>query len=191
MFDNIRADLERAVRLNGFRAAGQKTRGLFAYVAEILGHPGTQAVLAYRFGRWALKLKIPIVKHLLLLLYVPLRYLTRTLGGINIPLGADIGPGLLIHTWGGVFVPGCKIGRNAYFQHGVVVNYKCQAIGDDVYFGPGAKVIRPVRIGDRALIGANAVVVEDVPDDCTVAGVPAKVIARRTEGTPAAVSGDA
>ena len=99
--------------------------------------------------------------------------------GVNIPTSAQIGPGLVIHTWNGVYLPACRIGYNAMFQHGVVVSYYCKEIGNHVYFGPGAKVIRPVRIGNRARIGANAVVVEDVPDDCTALGIPARTKANK------------
>jgi len=49
-------------------------------------------------------------------------------------------------------------------------------IGNDVVLGVGAKILGPVRIGDRAMIGANAVVIDDVPDDTVVAGVPARII---------------
>lgn len=181
MFDLVRADLERAARMNGFGAGRRRKANWVAYLAEIFGNPGTQAVLVYRFGHWAWKCRVPGLRHLLLALYVPLRLLSRGFGNVNIPVSAKIGPGMLIHTWGGVFVPPCDIGRNVYFQHGVVVTWRCLGIGDDVYFGPGAKVIKPVRIGDRARIGANAVVVDDVPDDCTVAGIPARVV-KRHEG---------
>lgn len=182
MFSNVRADLARAAHMNGFRAGKRRGGRWLAYLGEIFGNPGTQAVLAYRFGHWALRFPVPGIKHLLLLLYLPMRYFTRAMGSVNIPVKARIGPGLLIHTWGGVFLPPCDIGKNAYFQHGVVVSYRCLGIGDDVYFGPGAKVIKPVRIGHRARIGANAVVMEDVPDDSTVVGIPARIIEQREGG---------
>ncbi len=60
----------------------------------------------------------------------------------------------------------------------------CREIGDDVYFGPGCKVIRPERIGSRARTGANTVVTEDGRDDCTVASVPARVVRRRRHDEP-------
>lgn len=170
MFDNIKTDLRMASKHNY-----KGLSGIRVYLAP-LGHIGTQAVLLYRFGHWAINLKIPIVGKLLFIFYLPIKYLFNLWPGINIPTHADIGPGLVVHTWNGVYVPCCKIGRNAYFQHGVVVNYDCKGIGDDVYFGPGAKVIREVRIGNRVKIGANAVVTKDIPDDCTVAGVPARIV---------------
>ena len=79
-------------------------------------------------------------------------------------------------NWNGVYIPPCQISQNAYFQHGVVVRWGCRKISDAVYFGPGCKVIRSARIGHRARIGAYAAVIEDVPDDCTVAGISVKVV---------------
>lgn len=168
MFSNIREDLKQGLLRNH-----EGRVGLTAQLSQFL-HPGTQAVLVYRFGHWAKNLQVPVLKHLLLVIYFPFWYAVRTLNGVNIPTSAQIGPGLVIHTWNGVYLPACRIGYNAMFQHGVVVSYYCKEIGNHVYFGPGAKVIRPVRIGNRARIGANAVVVEDVPDDCTALGIPAR-----------------
>ena len=173
MFDNIKADLRQG------RAQNHIGRQPFAaYVAQFL-HLGTQSILVYRFGQWALKLPIPIVKHVLLLIYIVLKFFVHLFAAVNIPTSARIGPGLVIHTWSGVYLPSGKIGKNCTFQHGVVVAYATPEIGDDVYFGPGAKVIKPVRIGNRARIGANAVVLQDVPDDCTAVGIPARIVPGR------------
>ena len=49
-------------------------------------------------------------------------------------------------------------------------------IGDNVFIGAGAKILGPIKIGNGAVIGANAVVTKNVPDNCTVVGVPAKII---------------
>ncbi len=169
MFAKIREDL---------RAAPYGGPGFKGWVAK-LSHPGTQAVLVYRFGHWVLHFNVPVVRTLLVMVYQVLQYFVRVLIGVNIPVSAEIGGGFIIHTWSGVFVPCCRIGRNVLFQHGVNVHWDCQGIGDDVYFGPGCKVIRPVRIGSRVRIGANAVVLNDVPDDCTVVGIPGRVVERR------------
>ena len=160
MFENVRADLRHGMAWND----GHGWKGT---LAELL-YPGTQAVLVYRFGRWAIQLPIPGLRHVLKLVYFVLQYLVRAVIGVNIPLHAEIGPGLVVHTWSGVYLPGCRIGRNLIVQHGVVIDFSCQEIGDDVIFGTGAKVIKKVRIGSRVSIGANAVVARAVPDDCIV-----------------------
>lgn len=51
-------------------------------------------------------------------------------------------------------------------------------IGDNCYLAPGAKIIKPVHIGNNVMIGANAVVTKDIPNDCMVVGIPAKIIKR-------------
>jgi serine O-acetyltransferase len=167
MFDNVREDLRRARNCN--------TQGM---IRELF-HPGTQAVLVYRFGHWAYRLRIPVVRHALLAIYVVLQGIVRVLSGVMIATQAEIGPGLVVHSWGGVFISPTRIGRNAFFQHGVILNWNIREIGDDVHFGPGAKVIRPVRIGHRARIGANAVVIDDVPDDGIVMPPTSRVIRMR------------
>ena len=173
MFDNIREDLTRGLRTNHQGATGPA-----AMIGQFF-HPGTQAVLVHRFGHWAWKLKIPVVRHILLAIYSVLKYFVNIWMGVNIPLSASIGEGLIIHTWNGVYLPACRIGRYAYFQHGVVVAYHCKGIGDHVYFGPGVKVIRAVKIGSNVRIGANSVVLDDIPDNCTVVGIPAKIVKHR------------
>ena len=164
MFEKIRADLRRASLVNASSPLG-----------ELLS-PGTQAVLVHRFGHWAWKLRVPILRQILLILHAPVSWFIRGFAGVNIPNSADIGPGLVVHTWSGVFLPPGKIGANCLVQTGVVINWGVKKIGESVRFGPGCKIIRPVSIGDGAYIGANAVVMDDVPDDSTVVGMPAKVV---------------
>lgn len=104
--------------------------------------------------------------------------------GIEIPPQTRIGPGLYIGHFGGLVVhPGTVIGRNCNLSQGVTIGRAnrgdragCPVIGDDVYIAPGAKLFGRIRVGDRAAIGANAVVTHDVPDGAVAAGVPAKVI---------------
>lgn len=170
MFENIRADLRRAQRVNA--------EGLLRQ----LMCPGTQAVLVYRFGHWATKLRVPVLRHLLLAIYLPLQWWVRWVSGVNIATTAEIGPGLVVHNWWGIFVGPCRIGRDAVLATGVVINWECREIGDNVSFGPGAKVVHPVRIGNRVRIAANSVVWRDVPDDSTVMGIPGRVMELRSPG---------
>lgn len=69
----------------------------------------------------------------------------------------------------------CSIGTNVTIG-GKSRWYEVPVIGDNVYISSGAKILGPIRIGNNVTIGANAVVTKDVPDNCVVAGIPAKII---------------
>ncbi|AXY02862.1 hypothetical protein D1115_17910 [Vibrio alfacsensis] len=77
------------------------------------------------------------------------------------------------------------IGKNCNISQGVTIGKINQGnkigapiIGNNVYIAPGAKIIGGIHIGDNVAIGANAVVVTDVPDNVTVGGIPAKIISK-------------
>jgi len=110
------------------------------------------------------------------------RYLFKL--GISIMPRTQIGPWLYIGHWGTIVVsPEASIGRNCNISHGVTIGKSARgprkgvpAIGDNVYIGPGAKIIGSIRVGNNVAIGANAVVTRDIPDNSVAAGIPAKVI---------------
>lgn len=96
-----------------------------------------------------------------------------------------IGPGFRIyHTGDFVHVkPNCTIGKNFTMQPGVVIGDKhledtnsFVTIGDNCYFGLGAKIFGQITIGNNVTIGANSVVVKNIPDNCVVGGIPAQII---------------
>jgi serine O-acetyltransferase len=98
----------------------------------------------------------------------------------NVNLGdyTDIGGGLYL-PHGNVVVDGMvRIGRNCVIGPWVTVGTRGSVagprIGDDVFIGTGAKILGDITVGDRARIGANAVVIEDVPEGATVVGIPAR-----------------
>ena len=101
--------------------------------------------------------------------------------GTDLNQGAEFAtPPELPHGLNGIIVHmKAKIGKNAFiWQQVVIVSYGggTPVIGDDVKIGTGAKIIGGVKVGNNVFIGANAVVVDDIPDNCIVGGIPAKVI---------------
>jgi serine O-acetyltransferase len=172
MFENVRRDLVRACRAN----QGQQV-GLLPVLRE-LWNPGTQAILTHRFGFWGDNVGIPGVRHLLRVIHFVLQYFFAWRVGIFIPVKARIGPGMVIHTWGGgIFLPSAPIGRDlTIIGGGVQLDYDTREIGSEVMLGPGTKGIGKIRIGDRVRTGPNSVVQEDVADDCVVFGNPGRII---------------
>jgi serine O-acetyltransferase len=100
--------------------------------------------------------------------------------GADIPLGSRIGGGLLLpHPNGVVVHPGASIGPNCLLFQQVTLGAArggLPMLGGHVDVGAGAKIIGAVRVGDHAVIGANAVVTSDVPPRAVVAGIPARVL---------------
>lgn len=89
----------------------------------------------------------------------------------------QFGPGLYIMHYGTIVVnPKCRIGANCNINACVNIGMGGRVIGDNCYISPGVKIVKPVRIGNNVVIGANAVVNKDIPDDGMVAGMPAKII---------------
>jgi len=158
--------------------------------AEILlTWPGIHALLAYRLAH-ALKLAgVPVLPRLISMF-------TRTLTGIEIHPSAEIGRGLFIdHGTGVVIGETADIGNDVTLYQGVTLGGTGFATGkrhptvqDNVTIGSGAKLLGPITIGHGAKIGANSVVITDVPANSTVVGVPGhpvRVDGRLVEGPDA------
>jgi serine O-acetyltransferase len=169
MFDNVRADLEHARAVNGLPP------GWVSLWVKTPLHPGVIAVLTYRLASWAQRVRVPVLRQLLLVLTLIQRRTVELVTGVEISPRAEIGPGFVVHTTHGVFVAETRIGRNCVVQHGVAITHGVRGVGDDVYFGPGAKVIGRAAIGNNVRVVANSVVMTDVADNLTVVGVPARI----------------
>ena len=133
-------------------------------------------MILYRLGRWCYERHIPFVPQIL---YRVIFYLC----GAIVPMSVEIGEGsTLAYGGSGVVLHGrARIGRNVVIAPQVVLGGRCgheglPVIEDDVHIGVGAKVLGPVRVGKGARVGANAVVLHDVPAAAAVAGIPARVI---------------
>ena len=104
--------------------------------------------------------------------------------GISVPASIRIGSGFYIAHIGGIYInDSCRIGKNCNITTGVTLGQAnrgprkgAPVVGDDVYIGPGAKLVGKVKIGNNAAIGANCVVTKDIPDNAVVVGVPGRVI---------------
>ncbi len=170
-FENVRADIRRAaLDLNLERhepSTGEKVAAFFRI--------NTQLVMAYRLQRWARSVRFPGVGLLLRIVAAVFYRVVGTLTGSYIAADADIGPGLVVHTTFGLNVGGTKIGANCTVQSGVLIAAGSRGIGDNVYFGAGAKLIGDARIGNNVVVVANSLVLTDVPDNTTIVGVPARI----------------
>ena len=126
-------------------------------------------------------------KRITLPFYLIARWKLRNLSyksGIQIPDTTQIGHGFYIGHFGTIIINGAAIlGNNINISQDVTIgqanrgsNKGTAIIGNEVYIGPGAKIVGAVRIGNNVSIGANAVVTKDIPDNSCVAGIPARVI---------------
>jgi serine O-acetyltransferase len=134
------------------------------------------AIYLYRIGNWLYKHKIPIIPNLFWAL-------TFLIFNSHVPYSAQIGKntkfayggiGCVVHNRA-IIGENCTIGSNVTIG-GKSQRYEVPIIKDNVYIATGAKILGNVVIGSGSIIGANAVVVKDVPERCIVAGVPAIVI---------------
>lgn len=136
---------------------------------------GTVAMVLYRLMQAS-------HRHRLAPLAMVFNKLNIVLGGCVIGRGADFGPGfVLVHSMGVVINSSVRGGRNVKVEHQVTIGAertRSPVLGDDIFIGAGAKIIGSIRVGSNVRIGANAVVVKDVPDDVTAVGVPARYIHR-------------
>jgi serine O-acetyltransferase len=179
MFETIRADLERKIRGYGVRA---KDKTFFRKRITPFLEFGTLAVVVYRFGRWAYSVKIPVLRQLMIFIYLVVNTICLAITGIHVHRESDIGPGLVIHNSNCIFILATRIGHSCTVNQGVSVasirGTGWPTIGDNVYLAAGCKVMGGVTVGDNVIVGANSVVIADVPSNCTVMGVPARIISR-------------
>lgn len=151
-------------------------RDLRAYAKAMLTD-GTAAMLLYRGMQFCREW------HL-----VPLEFVINKLNAMCcqciIGRGAFFGPGfVLIHAQGVVINGQVRGGHRVFIEHQVTIGAErgtAPVLGSDIFIGAGAKILGSVKIGDGARIGANAVVVHDVPAHSTVVGIPARVVRQRS-----------
>ena len=151
--------------------------------------PGVQALLAHRVAHGLHDVGLPLVPR-------ALAHTARMVTGVEIHPAADVGDGLFIDHGSGVVIgETAEIGENVTIYQGVTLGGTGFATGkrhptveDNVTIGSGAKLLGPISVGHGSKIGANAVVIHDVPANSTVVGNPGhpvRVEGRRPEGPDA------
>jgi serine O-acetyltransferase len=165
----------------------ENIRGDFRAFDGNWGAQGFWAMIVYRFGRWRYGIRQTILRKLCSLIYRILFKIVQIVTGIELPCEAVVGRNFIIDHFGGIIISGyASFGDNCRIRDGVVVGLRrveeklAPTIGSDVDIGSGAKLLGPIRIGDHVVIGANAVVLCDVPDNSIAVGVPAIVKPRRS-----------
>ena len=144
--------------------------------------PGFRALAVYRFGVWRSSLPSKLLRAPLSIIYRFLFRRVRNGYGIELPYSAKIGRRVVIEHQSGIVVHGnCEIGDESVIRQGVTLGnryldkpYDAPKLGLGVNVGAGAKLLGGISLGDYSSVGANAVVLKDVPAGVTVVGIPAK-----------------
>jgi serine O-acetyltransferase len=148
----------------------------FGSLVKVLLTDGTAAIIWYRLMQWAGRWRLMPLELLF-------NRINTFLCNCIIGRGAEFGPGfVLIHATGVVINGGVRGGANVKLEHQVTIGAERRqspVLGDDLFVGAGAKIIGSVTIGSGVRVGANAVVVKDVPPHSTVVGIPARVVRTR------------
>jgi serine O-acetyltransferase len=162
---------------NDIRVALERDPAARNWVEVLLCYSGIHAVWSHRVTHW-------LWEHGLKLLARWLAQINRFFTGIEIHPGAKIGKGIFIdHGMGVVIGETAEIGKNVTLYHGVTLGgvslekgKRHPTLEDGVVVGAGAQILGAITLGECSRVGANAVVVDSVPRDSVVVGVPGKVV---------------
>ncbi|WP_456437737.1 serine O-acetyltransferase [Desulfurobacterium sp.] len=148
-------------------------------IEVITCYPGLHAIWLHRIAHFFWEKKLKLLARMV-------SHFSRWLTGIEIHPGAKIGRRFFIdHGMGVVIGETTEIGNDVTIYHQVTLGgtsthkgKRHPTIGNNVVIGAGAKILGPIKIGDNCKIGANSVVVRDVPPNSTVVGIPGKIVKR-------------
>jgi len=172
--------------------------GFFELIAEDfrthdrdLVDPGFWAVATHRFGNWRMGIRPKLLRIPFTVLYRLAYTFIGLILGIHLPYVTVLGRRVRIWHHGGIFIGARSIGDDVQLRHNTTIgvlhrgedDYK-PAIGNRVDIGPGVAILGGIEVGDDVVIGANSVVVKNVPPNTTVFGVPARPV-RLTPGAAA------
>lgn len=176
MLDQVRQDI---------RAAKERDPAKPTTLQVIVAYPGVHAIWGHRISHWLWNRGARLAAR-------TLGEITRILTGVEVHPGAILGNGLFIdHATGVVIGETAEVGDDVTIFHGVTLGgtgrdtgKRHPTIGDRVTIGAGAKILGPIKIGDDSRIGANSVVVKEVPSSSVVVGVPGQIISRAKPSSP-------
>lgn len=162
-----------------FRIIFERDPAARNWLEVLLCYPGLQSLLFHRIAHGLYNLNIPLIPRLI-------SHLSRFLTGIEIHPGASIGSGVFIdHGMGVVIGETAIIGDYCLIYQGVTLGgtgkesgKRHPTLGENVVVGAGCKVLGNILIGNNVRIGAGSVVLRDVPSDCTVVGIPGRIVYR-------------
>lgn len=165
-----------------FRIIFERDPAARNWLEVLVCYPGLQALIFHRIAHGLYRLGMPFIPRLI-------SHIGRFITGIEIHPGAQIGQGVFIdHGMGVVIGETAIVGNYALIYQGVTLGgtgkesgKRHPTIGENVVVGAGAKVLGNITLGDRVRIGAGSVVLRDVPPDCTVVGVPGRIVFRSGE----------
>ncbi len=162
-----------------FRIIFERDPAARNWLEVLFCYPGLQALLLHRFSHWLYQVGMPFIPRFM-------SHIGRFLTGIEIHPGAQIGQGVFIdHGMGVVIGETAIIGDYCLIYQGVTLGgtgketgKRHPTLGENVVVGAGCKVLGNIYIGNNVRIGAGSVVLREVPSDCTVVGVPGRIIHR-------------
>lgn len=154
-------------------------------IEVLLCYPGFHVLCLHRIAHWLHLRKITLLPRLI-------SHFGRIFTGIEIHPGAVIGKGTFIdHGMGVVIGETAIVGDYALIYQGVTLGgtgketgKRHPTLGNNVVVGAGAKVLGNIQIGDNVSIGAGSIVLRNVPADCTVVGVPGRIVSKQGQGCP-------
>ncbi|BAP18573.1 serine O-acetyltransferase [cyanobacterium endosymbiont of Epithemia turgida] len=160
-----------------FRIIFERDPAARNWLEVLVCYPGLQALVCHRFAHSLYCLGLPFIPRFI-------SHLGRFLTGIEIHPGAKIAQGVFIdHGMGVVIGETAVVGDNSLIYQGVtlggtgkVTGKRHPTLGKNVVVGAGAKILGNLTIGNNVRIGAGSVVLRDVPSDCTVVGIPGRII---------------
>jgi serine O-acetyltransferase len=153
--------------------------------------PGFRAVAVHRFGNWRTEIDSRVLRAPLTLAYRSMYRHCRNHYGIELPYSVQLGDQVVFEHQGGVVIHGdAVIGDRCILRQGVTLGikntsepHKAPVLAHGVDVGAGAVILGAVHVGEGACIGANAVVLQDVPAGAVAVGVPAQVKTKATSTT--------